>query len=65
MKLERGDAGQGQAIFSGPGPLIAAAIYGKVPFAELEPALVVSGDLELAERFRSIFELPPKAHLPS
>jgi DNA-binding HxlR family transcriptional regulator len=65
MKLERGDAGQGQAIFSGPGPLIAAAIYGKVPFAELEPALVVSGDLELAERFRSIFELPPKAHVPS
>ena len=64
MKLERGDAGQGQAIFTGPGPLIAAAVYMKPPFEALAPALIVTGDLEVAERFRSIFELPPKAEMP-
>jgi DNA-binding HxlR family transcriptional regulator len=65
MRLERGDAGQGDAVFTGPGPLIAAAIYGKVPFEALEPGLVVTGDLALAERFRNIFELPPKAIVPT
>ncbi len=65
MKLERGDAGQGQAIFTGPPELIAAAIYGKAPFDQLEPALVVTGDQDLAERFRAIFELPSKAELPA
>ena len=65
MRLERGDAGQGDAVFTGPGPLIAAAIYGKVPFEALEPGLVVTGDVALAERFRSIFELPPKAVAPT
>ena len=64
MKLERGDAGQGEAVFTGPGPLIAAAIYVKPPFEQLAPALTVTGDLAVAERFRSIFELPPKAELP-
>jgi DNA-binding HxlR family transcriptional regulator len=61
MKLERGDAGQGEAIFAGPPQLIAAAIYGKVPFAALAPDLEVSGDLGLAQRFIDIFHLPPKA----
>jgi hypothetical protein len=65
MRLERGDAGQGDAVFTGAGPLIAAAIYGKVAFEALEPGLVVTGDLALAERFRSIFELPPKAVAPT
>jgi len=45
--------------------LYSAAALAALDARELEPALVVSGDLELAERFRSIFELPPKAHLPS
>jgi hypothetical protein len=63
MRLERGDAGQGQAIFTGPGPLVAAAVYMKPPFEALAPALTVAGDLEVAERFRGIFELPPKAEL--
>lgn len=61
MTLERGDAGQGAAIFTGPAPLIAAAVYAKPPLDQLAPALTVTGDLPLAERFRSIFELPPKA----
>ncbi|HEX8444895.1 MAG TPA: helix-turn-helix domain-containing protein [Allosphingosinicella sp.] len=65
MKLERGDAWQGQAIFTGPPERIAAAIYGKVPFDQLEPALVVTGDQALAEHFRAIFELPPKAEVPA
>jgi DNA-binding HxlR family transcriptional regulator len=65
MKLERGDAGQGDAIFTGPPELIAAAIYGKPPFDQLEPLLTVTGDIALAERFRNIFELPAKAEMPS
>ena len=64
MQLESGDAGQGEAIFTGSPQLIAAAIYGKPPFDQLAPALTVTGDLDLAERFRSIFELPPKAETP-
>jgi DNA-binding HxlR family transcriptional regulator len=65
MQLDRGDADQGDAVFTGSPELIAAAIYGKAPFDQLEPALTVSGDVELAERFRSIFELPAKAEMPS
>jgi hypothetical protein len=65
MKLERGDVGQGDAIFTGPPELIAAAIYGKTPFDQLEPLLTVTGDIALAERFRNIFELPAKAEMPS
>ncbi|MGE3692491.1 MAG: winged helix-turn-helix transcriptional regulator [Novosphingobium sp.] len=41
--------------------VIAGAIYGKVPFADLAPAgLTVSGDLEAARRFVDLFHLPPK-----
>jgi hypothetical protein len=36
----------------------------KPPFEALAPALTVTGNLNAAEHFRSIFELPPKAELP-
>jgi DNA-binding HxlR family transcriptional regulator len=61
MTLQRGDAGQGDAVFAGPAPLIAAAIYGKAPLDALAPALAVTGDRALAERFIDLFHLPPKA----
>ena len=61
LRLERGDAADGEVVFAGPAQSLAAAIYGKVPFEALAPDLRVSGDLALAERFRAIFQLPPKA----
>lgn len=42
-------------------PPLAAAIYGKVPFADLAPAgLAVAGDESAARAFVDIFHLPPK-----
>ncbi|MAP19275.1 MAG: transcriptional regulator [Aurantimonas sp.] len=44
-------------------PVIAGAVYGKVPLAALEAdgALTVTGDRAVAERFVALFALPPKA----
>ncbi|HEX8401360.1 MAG TPA: winged helix-turn-helix transcriptional regulator [Allosphingosinicella sp.] len=61
MRLERGDAGKGDAVFTGAATLIAAAVYGKAPLDALAPDLTVTGDRALAERFIQLFELPPKA----
>ena len=46
---------------------IAAAVYGGVPLAELEAqgALGIEGDRALAERFVTLFPLPPKAPVPA
>ena len=42
--------------------VLAAAVYGGVPLAELEKAGVLSieGNRSLAERFVTLFPLPPK-----
>jgi DNA-binding HxlR family transcriptional regulator len=50
-------------IFTGPAPVIAGAIYGGQPIGMLEAAgaLRVEGDRALAERFVTLFPLPPKA----
>ncbi len=44
-------------------PVIAGAVYGKVPLAALEAdgALTVTGDRAVAERFVALFALPSKA----
>jgi len=51
------------ARFAGSAQSIAAAIYAKVPLADLEAAatLVVSGDRNLARRFVDLYTLPEKA----
>lgn len=54
-------------VFSGPPPIIAAAIYGGQPLAMLEAQglLALQGDRALAERFIGLFPLPPKAAMPA
>src|SRR3954471_6860520 len=43
-------------VFAGPAPMVAAAVYGGVPLAALEPgALTVERDRALAERFVTLF----------
>jgi hypothetical protein len=52
--------------FEGAPGAVAAAVYGGVPLAELEKAgaLKIEGDRSIAERFLTLFPLPPKAPRP-
>jgi hypothetical protein len=54
-------------VFAGTAPTVAAAIYGGVPLEVLEAdgALRIEGDRALAERFTTLFPLPPKAARPT
>jgi DNA-binding HxlR family transcriptional regulator len=63
LKVARADPAGAQAVFIGEPSALGAAAYGKQPLAALESAglLRVEGDIALARRFLSLFELPPKA----
>jgi hypothetical protein len=52
--------------FTGTTGALAAAAYGGVPLRDLEAAgeLSLDGDRALAERFVTLFPLPPKAPAP-
>jgi DNA-binding HxlR family transcriptional regulator len=67
LAIEPTDLESAEVIFEGAPPAIGAAIYGGQPIAALEQAgaLRVTGDRALAERFVTLFPLPPKAPLPS
>lgn len=54
-------------VFAGAPPVLAGAVYGGVPLAELEAqgALRIEGNRALAERFVTLFRLPPKAERPA
>lgn len=64
---ERGDAEGADLVFTGAPSAVAAAVYGGVPLAALEAdgALAIDGDRALAERFITLFPLPPKAPRPA
>jgi DNA-binding HxlR family transcriptional regulator len=64
VTLGRGDTGGCDLVFTGPTSIIGAAVYGGVPLAELEQTgeLKIQGDRALAERFVTLFPLPPKAN---
>lgn len=53
-------------VFTGSAPVLAAAIYGGQPLATLAAAssLAIEGDPALAERFVTLFPLPPRAEPP-
>jgi DNA-binding HxlR family transcriptional regulator len=53
---------QADLVFAGTAPAIAAAVYGGQPLGALMAggALSVEGDRALAERFVTLFPLPPK-----
>jgi len=59
----RGDPATASVTFTGEPRAIAAAIYGGValPALEADNALAITGDRALAERFVTLFPLPPKA----
>lgn len=60
LPITRETAAGAQAIFRAPfAPLIAGHFYAKIPLAELS-GLVIEGNVKVAERFVSLFELPPK-----
>jgi DNA-binding HxlR family transcriptional regulator len=65
-RAARGEPTDTDAVFEGTPAAIAAAVYGGVPLASLEAdgALRITGDRALAERFTTLFPLPPKATRP-
>src|SRR5207237_6142518 len=66
IRAVRGDPVDTDVTFEGAPVAVAAAVYGGVPLAELEAggALEIEGDRKVAERFITLFPLPPKAPRP-
>ena len=66
IRAVRGEPAGTDVIFEGAPGAVAAAVYGGVPLAELEAAgaLRIEGDRRVAERFVTLFPLPPKAPRP-
>jgi DNA-binding HxlR family transcriptional regulator len=64
LRAERGEPEAPDFIFKAPvATLIAAAVYGKVPFDDLAAAgLTVTGDREAAMRYVECFHLPDKIY---
>jgi DNA-binding HxlR family transcriptional regulator len=62
IDIERGPLERVDVVFAGAAPAVAAAVYGGQPLTALERAgmLAVEGDRALAERFATLFPLPPK-----
>ena len=62
IDIERGPLENVDVVFAGAAPAVAAAVYGGQPLTALERAgmLAVEGDRALAERFVTLFPLPPK-----
>jgi DNA-binding HxlR family transcriptional regulator len=56
LDVDRRDANDCDVTFIGPSSEVAAVIHGGAPFDMIR----VEGDMALAERFRSLFPLPPK-----
>lgn len=62
IAIARGSIDKAELVFAGEPPVIAGAVYGGQPLEVLENAgvLRVEGDRALAERFLTLFPLPPK-----
>ena len=62
IDIERGPLENVDVVFAGAAPAVAAAVYGGQPLTALERAgmLALEGDRALAERFVTLFPLPPK-----
>lgn len=56
FKVAKGDTTGVDLLFEGKPSALAAIVYGGAPFELMR----VSGDRELAEKFRTLFPLPPK-----
>jgi len=64
---QRGDPDDADVVLAGNPSAIAGAVYGGVPLEALEAqsALIISGQRALAEKFVTLFPLPPKASMPA
>ncbi len=64
--VAQGDPAGADLLFEGQPEALGAYVYGGVPYAGLEAAgaLRISGDMATAERFRSLFTLPPRFVIP-
>jgi DNA-binding HxlR family transcriptional regulator len=62
LAYARGEGNDANVLFAGKPAALAAAVYGGVPFADLEEAgaLCVIGDRRLAKKFVTLFPLPTK-----
>lgn len=62
LDIERGEAANPDLLFAGPATAIAAVVYGGRSLAEAESGgeLRIEGDRCLAEKFVTLFTLPPK-----
>ena len=62
IEIEREPLENVDVVFAGAAPAIAEAVYGGQPLTALERAgmLAIDGDRALAERFVTLFPLPPK-----
>ncbi|WP_185983577.1 winged helix-turn-helix transcriptional regulator [Aureimonas mangrovi] len=63
ITIERADPEGADVVYTAASPVMAAAIYGGQALSDLEAAgaLSIEGDRALAERFVTLFVLPPKA----
>ena len=63
IATRRGEVEDGDVIVRAAPPIVAAAVYGKVPLAALEGegAMTIEGDREVFARFIDFFHLPEKA----
>lgn len=59
--IDRGAAAGADAIITGDQNALVAVIYGGARYADMAGALSVEGDQALADRFATLFPLPPKA----
>jgi DNA-binding HxlR family transcriptional regulator len=66
IEIASGPLDDADVIFAGTASVIAGAVYGGRPLSALEAegALRIEGDRALAERFVTLFPLPPKANRP-
>ena len=62
IEVERGAVEGAELIFTGAATAVAAVVYGGETLAAMEAAgaLSIEGDRKLAERFITLFPLPPK-----
>ncbi|WP_312780861.1 helix-turn-helix domain-containing protein [Brevundimonas sp.] len=63
ITTRRGEVEDGDVIVRAAPPIVAAAVYGKVPLAALEGegAMIIEGDCAVFARFIDFFHLPEKA----
>lgn len=62
LAIERGEPKGADVVFAGPVSAVGAVIYGGQKISDMieSGALAVTGDMALAERFVTLFPLPPK-----